>query len=281
MNYTRALSASELQCLVPSAFATEPHTSRSKRYAFIPTSNVIEGMCGAGFIPVQASQSRTRIADKKGYTKHLIRFRQSSQLNTPAIVDDSVLEVVLINSHDGTSRYKLICGVFRFVCTNGMLVADSTLESVNIMHTGNVIGEVIDATQHIFDNAPKVVNAIQQWNQLQLTAGEQVAFADAAHTLRFGETDDGRPQRTDITSSMLLKPRRSDDNGADLWHTFNRVQENATKGFKALNPHPFEGEYGYHRYVRSRAVKGIDGDVKLNRALWTLAERMAELKRAV
>lgn len=34
------------------------------------------------------------------------------------------------------------------------------------------------------------------------------------------------------------------------------------------------------RRVTTREVRNIDGDVKLNRALWLLSQRMAELKAA-
>ena len=37
---------------------------------------------------------------------------------------------------------------------------------------------------------------------------------------------------------------------------------------------------GRPRRVTTREVKGIDGDVRLNRALWLLSHRMAELKHA-
>jgi len=78
---------------------------------------------------------------------------------------------------------------------------------------------------------------------------------------------------------QLLAPRRSEDNGNDLWRTFNRIQENALRGgMKARNATDEMGRRG--RRVSTREVKGIDQDVKLNRALWQLAERMAELKQA-
>ncbi len=260
MNFTQELSASELQSRVPSAFATQPYSAQSSRYAFIPTSNVIEGMRGAGFVPVQASQSRTKIEGKKNFTKHMIRFRSLANLSRSAVVGESVLEAVLINAHDGTSKYKLMAGVFRFVCANGMVVADSMLDSINIRHTGNVISEVIAGTQRIFEEAPKVLDVIGKWGSIALTDGEQLALAEAAHTLRFNG------EETNVTPEHLLRARRYDDNGTDLWKTFNRIQENTTKGIKFRNARG------------SRAIKSIDGDVKLNKALWTLAERMAELK---
>jgi Domain of unknown function (DUF932) len=262
MNYTQELTAEQIQKAAPSAFAIQPYHAQSSRYAFIPTSQVILGMREAGFVPVTASQSRTRVADKTNFTKHMIRFRSSSDLVAKAVVGNSVLEAVLINSHDGTSAYKLMCGVFRFICSNGMVVADSLLESINIRHTGRVIEEAIEGTRRIFSEAPKVLDVIGKWQGIDLAPQEQFALAEAAHSIRFDE-------ESKVTPEMLLSPRRYDDQGSDLWRTFNRVQENSTKGIRQRTR---EGR------VTARAIRSIDGDVKLNRALWSLAERMAEIK---
>ena len=70
----------------------------------------------------------------------------------------------------------------------------------------------------------------------------------------------------------MLQPRRYADNGTDLWKTFNRVQENLTKGIRGRVDRSTGQRTG------SRGIKSIDGDVKLNRALWAMAEKMAELK---
>ena len=78
MNYTHALSNDEIRRYAPSAFAIEPYHGQSNRYTFIPTSSVIDGMRAAGFLPVSASQSRARLADRKDYTKHMIRFRAAN-----------------------------------------------------------------------------------------------------------------------------------------------------------------------------------------------------------
>jgi hypothetical protein len=274
MNYTQSLSNEQIQRYAPSAFAQTPYHAQSSRYAFIPTVAVIEGMRGAGFLPVMASQSRSRIADKRDFTKHMIRFRSARNIGAQAIVGDSVLEAVLVNSHDGTSAYKLMCGIFRFVCSNGMVVADSLLESINIRHTGNVIEEVISGSERILENGPKVMDTVEDWKRLTLSQPEQRLLAEHAHSLRFPVDEEGKAH-TDVTPDILLSARRSDDNRPDLWHTFNRIQENSLKGVRTWQ----RDGYRSHR-VTSRAVKGIDGDVKLNRALWSLAEKFAELKRA-
>jgi hypothetical protein len=267
-NRINPLTMEEIQQAAPSAFAGQAYHKQSDRYTFIPTSDVIEEMASAGFVPVSAQQSRTKIEGKELFTKHMIRFRSTDQqLN---VVGDSLLEAVLINSHDGTSRYKLMGGVFRLACLNGLIVAESMFAAVSIKHTGNVIQEVIQGTQNFFGQAPKVLSAIREWQGIQLRESEQLVLAEAARTIRFADNDG--VVSTPVTPEMLLKPRRYDDNGNDLWHTFNRVQENVTKGFRT-------NQRSEGRRIGARAIRSIDGDVRLNRALWEMGEKMAEIKK--
>ena len=70
-----------------------------------------------------------------------------------------------------------------------------------------------------------------------------------------------------VTSSQLLSPRRVQDYDNDLWTTFNRIQENSIKG-------GLRGRNKQGRRATTRAVGGIDQDVKLNRALWVLAQAL-------
>ncbi len=263
-----ALTLDAVRAIAPSAFASTAHDSRSSRYTYIPTSTVIEAMMREGFQPFKAAQGNSSIEGKRDFTKHMIRFRHASALT--AAVGDSVPEVVLINSHDGTSAYKLIAGIFRLVCSNGLVVAESTTGSLNVPHKGDVVSKVIEGSFQIVDDSRKALEVTREWSALQLTAGEQSAFAEAAHQVRFAD-DEGKVT-TPITAEQLLRPHRTEDQASDLWHTFNRVQENVIRG--GLRAYDREAR----RRVSTREVKGIDQDVKLNRALWTLAERMAELK---
>jgi hypothetical protein len=97
--------------------------------------------------------------------------------------------------------------------------------------------------------------------------GEQAAFANAALALKYDTETTPAP----ITEAQLLRPRRMADTGSDLWQTFNRVQENVIRGGL-----PARTATGKH--TRTREVQGIDQSVKLNRALWVLAEEMRKLK---
>jgi hypothetical protein len=266
------LTNDEIQRYAPSAFAGQPYHEVSERYTFVPTSDVIDGMRNAGFMPVMACQSRTRIAGKENFTKHMIRFRSANE--SAITVGDSLVETVLINSHDRTSSYHLMLGVFRLVCSNGMVVGD-TFEGIHVRHVGNIVEAIVDANIRMLKNAPIIADTIRLWRSIMLTAGEQLALATAAHQLRF---DEGTDEAQLVKPDQLLSAHRSADQSSDLYTTFNRIQENTVRG-RVRGSGYVQSETGNRfRRLRTRAVTGIDNNTKLNKALWTLAEEMAKLK---
>lgn len=264
------LSMDQIRSAAPSAFAAEPHHSRSERYAYIPTSRIIERLLDEGFRCTEAVQSRTRIADKRDFTKHMLKFTREGQ--QVARVGDSVPQLVLVNSHDGSSRYKLLAGLFRLVCSNGLMVSDGTFGEVSVPHTGDVVGRVIEGSYTVIEGAERAGEVAATWRAIELKPDERVAFARTAALLRW---DGSEENPAPVAAERLLQTRRHADNGMDLWTTYNAVQENMVRG----------GQKGSLRDARGarrsvRAVKGIDGNVQLNRALWALTERMAALKAA-
>lgn len=288
-NQNSPMTMEEIRNVAPSAFATTKFAERSDRYAYIPTVNVIEGMLGAGFQVFQASQSRAKDVARREYTKHMIRFRNQEvndhvkSLMVPGThnfldrqrTDTVFPEVVMINSHDGTSTYQLMAGFFRLVCSNGLIVADAMIASIRIMHVGNIVDQVVEGSQRIVDGLPKAIDQVNQWRGLMLTDGEQNIFAEAVHEMRFAD-DEGITAKA-IEPKQLLAARRTEDVNPSLWNVVNRVQENVIQG--GLRGRGIDSN-GHRRRVKTRGVNGIDQDVKLNRAIWTLAEKMAELKGA-
>lgn len=266
------LSNEQIQRKAPSAFAGQPYRQQSDRYTFVPTREIIDGMRHAGFQPVFASQSRTRILDKTNFTKHMIRFRNGNVQT----VGESVIETVLVNSHDGTSSYELMMGVFVLVCGNGLVVSEGVVESVRVRHVGNIKQSVIEASLKLLEKAGLITETMALWKSILLTPAEQQLLAEAAHSLRFEE---GSNLAIGIPADKLLTPRRYADNRNDLWSVFNRIQENTING-GVRGQMPRLNAYQRPRRVRSQSVTGIDQNLKLNKALWTLAEKMAELKRS-
>jgi hypothetical protein len=274
--YQPALTMDQIRECAPSVFAEAPHASRSKNYTFIPTSVIVEKMLEAGFAAYSATQSRSRIPGKSDFTKHMIRFRALGG-KQEIIVGDVLPEIVVINAHDGTSSHQVSAGFHRLTCLNGMMVSEGTMDSIRVHHKGDIAGQVIDASLNIVNNMGRAVESIELWNSMRLTQREQLAFAQVAHTLRFADADG--VVTTPVTPAQLLAPRRYADNGDSVWLTMNRIQENVIRGgISARAPRRAGERRG--RMVTTRTVTGIDQDSRLNRALWALTEKMAEIKTA-
>jgi hypothetical protein len=257
----RPLSDDQIRAVVPSIFARDRHSSRSPRYSYIPTATVLSKLREEGFEPFMACQTRVRREDRHEFTKHMLRLRHASQIN-----GDEANEVVLVNSHDGSSSYQMLSGMFRFVCQNGLVCGD-TFSDVRVSHKGDVAGEVIEGAYRVLRHFEEVGNAREAMRAIELDDSEQRGFARSALALKYD--DSGKP--APITEGQILEPRRWDDRGCDLWSVFNRTQENLVKG--GLSSRSASG-----RRQRTRPVQGIDQNLRLNRALWLLADGMRQLK---
>lgn len=272
---TTFLDNDQLRSLAPSIFAEDPHESRSDRYQYIPTIGIVEEMRAEGFFPVKVTCARVRaVADqtREGFQKHMIRFRRSEQ---GLAVGDVFPEVVLVNSHDGSSAYNLMAGLHRLVCSNGLVVCDSELSATRVTHKGHdVIEDVIEGSYRVLSQSNLALEKSQEWGLIELNPMEQQALAISAHHVRFADSEG--VVATPIKVEQLLLPRRNEDRKNDLWTIFNRIQENAVKG--GLSAYG-AGSNGRRRRTTSKEVKGIDGNVSLNKALWLLADCLASARK--
>lgn len=276
---TRIIDDVNMLRLAPSVFATRAYSETSSNYRFLPTISVINALRDGGYNVVMAGQSRSRlvikddagntIESKREFTKHIVRLRHNSVLN-PVNVGDEVPEIVLVNSHDRTSSYKLMLGIFRLVCSNGMIVASETIESLNIRHsgTGDLLNQVIDVSARVINEAPKVMEQIHRFKEIALTPDEQKAFAIGAAEIL--------PTSMELPPERLLLTRRYDDKPAadgtsSLWKTSNVIQENLIRGgLRATN--------ASGRTMRTRSIKSVQANININKALWKLTEELAKLK---
>ncbi|MHC2596204.1 hypothetical protein ACVLVH_001825 [Kluyvera sp. 1366] len=253
----RPLTHDELFRTVPSIFSEIKHNSRSERYTYIPTITLLDNLKREGFQPFFACQTRVRDLSKRDHTKHMLRLRREGQ-----ITGNQVPEIILLNSHDGSSSYQMLPGLFRAVCQNG-LICGETFGEVRVPHKGDVVERVIEGAYEVLGIFESVDEKREEMQQMILPPPAQQALAKAALTYRFG--DEHHP----VTESQILSPRRWQDNNPDLWTTYQRIQENLIKG-------GLRGRNAQGRNQQTRSVRGIDGDVKLNRALWVMAETMLE-----
>jgi hypothetical protein len=275
-NHNVALTNDEIYRLAPSVFATQAHDSRTERFRPIPTIQIVESLRKEGFEVVSAAQCRTRDDSKREFTKHLLRLRHMNELSLATLNEarkDSHGEIVLKNANDGTASYQLMSGVFRIVCTNGLIAASELFDAIRVKHSGSlesVASKVIEGTYQVVDETARVLEHRDHWRTINMNRDAQIAFADAAHVVRFGDSEGNVD--TPIKSNQLLIPRRSEDAGDSLWQVFNRVQENSIKGGKHLRAYNSKT----HRMTSIREVKSLDNDVRINKALWRLADYFAK-----
>ena len=256
----RPLTRDELAHYVPSVFSEEKHESRSERYTCIPTITLLDNLQREGFQPFFACQTRVRNPDKREHTKHMLRLRREGQ-----ITGKQVPEIILLNSHDGSSSYQMLPGLFRSVCQNGLICGESFGE-VRVPHKGNVVEKVIEGAYEVvgvFDRIEEKRDAMQS---LVLPPPARQALAQAALTYRYG--DEHQP----VTTADILTPRRREDYGKDLWSAYQTIQENMLKG-------GISGRSARGKRIHTRAIHSIDTDIKLNRALWVMAETLLESMR--
>jgi hypothetical protein len=268
------LDEDTLRTRVPSIFARHAHTSRSERYAFTPTIDVVRALGEHGFVPVSAAQNSTKDWTRKEYTRHSVTLRRESDVTLweAKTRGEVIPELRLLGSHDGTTAHTLFAGMFRVVCLNGMVTAESSVPSVHVRHSGKALERLIAGAYAIAEQTALLQSVVDAWRVRILARAEIEAFAAEAHALRFPVNADGEVS-TPVHPEALLKTRRHDDVGASLWRVFNRVQENMLRG--GVSGYRHDPKTGKMRRTTTRDVKAITSDLALNRGVWSIAEKFA------
>lgn len=101
---------------------------------------------------------------------------------------------------------------------------------------------------------------------ITLTKEEQRLFGQVALTYKYDDET-----KSPVSIEQIIHPRRYEDKQDDIWTTYQRVQENMIKG-------GLPGRTQKGKRTTTRPVQGIDGDVKLNKALWLIAEQFRAFK---
>jgi hypothetical protein len=243
---------------IPQSFLANGASPRmSDRYAFVNTQRVIEAVADEGWKVHEIASLAPRKSEMALYSKHQVELRNPSlpQLN------DNIPRLLFVNAHDGSSGARCLAGLFRFACSNGLVVGN-TIGSFALRHTGDVATEVAFMLREMGKRVTQAQHVSEKWGKIQLDNGSINRFAEYAALLRWGDTDRFR-------ASDLLRVRRAEDDGGDLWKVFNRVQENAARG-------GLSGQSRNGRAMTSVPITGISRTNTFNADLWELAEEFAQ-----
>ena len=254
----RALLPEALTRAAPAAFAESADANRtSKHYQFISTAQVIAALLDAGFEPTRAQQTRVRSGGSVVHARHMIRF---SYVKAELGLIDAVPELILINSHDASSAYTLRAGLYRPLCTNGLVTQIGDFGLLHVPHRGNVIHNLIEAALQIARGFKDITQVVERMASRRLDDHERLGLAQAALNVRYPDREQPMP----ISATQVLMPRRSADHGDSLWLTYNVVQENLLAG-------GLVGRTVSGRATRTRAIRAIREDVRINVGLWNHA----------
>ena len=244
-------SLEEIKQVAPSVFTTDKAPHLSDKYVQTPTSRVVEDLMKLGWNVTKCQEIKAR--KNKGFQKHIIVFRNPDIMIKGKNGDDSFPQILLTNSHDGKAAFNFRVGIFRLVCSNGLVISDADFSNVSIRHTNYTFETLQTKIGEIIAKLPGLVQKINLFKSKILTQEQMNDFATKAATLRTKQV---------VNAMDLLNSVREQDNGDDLWVVFNRVQE------KVIG-----GEFSYGRKNRkSRSVKSFQKDIELNEQLFELAE---------
>lgn len=234
----------EIERLAPSVYSIDKAPHLSERYGQVTTSKAISVLLDHGFYPVQAAQ-----VGKGRTAKHMIAFSPEYH---PAQREGRP-ELILYNSHDGTSALKMFAGFYRFICSNG-IVAGQGFEA-RLRHTSSTVTgfeQLIDATAN---RLPDLMSKIDSMRSQRLSYGDTLEFVKTAAGFRWN-----KDLVTDNTLNDVYTPRREEDNDTTMWTVFNRSQEALVRGGVRIGPNN----------RRSRALGSINKALEVNTKLWEL-----------
>ena len=253
-----SISLETAKASAPAIFATKPADYITSRYNFTPTHEIISMMQDMGYILTGAKQNKTKIPLRRDHGTHIVEFQHPDLYvkNNETGDVEARPQIIVVNSSDGSRPFDFQMGMFRLVCSNGLIVKDKDLGGFKERHTKFTFAELKDMIAAKVDSLPKAIDKINTWNGIEMTAKERFAFATEALALRLAS--DRVPDEYEIRS--ILDPKRAADEGTSLWKTFNVVQENIIRGGFQMNER------------QARPITNPWQDLVLNKGLWELAE---------
>lgn len=266
------MTTEELRKACPSAFRESPtNPNVSDKYVHANTMTVVEDLAKLGWYPVQAKQCRAKKNSSGIRSFHMVAFQNPDVKITKTLSDgtetiDSFPRIILTNSHDGFNSFKFMVGLFRLVCSNGLVVSDAEFENVSIRHINYDFDTLRLVVSNAIKRVPDIVCTMNTMRTVELSSEQQKEIAVEAVKIRKGVEENEKFDIDEATILDVLNPVREEDNKNDLWTVFNVCQEKMIKG-------------GYYttgksnKTRRQRSITSVKKDLDYNQRLWDFAMR--------
>ena len=169
-------------------------------------------------------------------------------------------QILLTNSHDGKNSFQFQAGLYRMICSNGLVIADTQFEAVKMRHMGYTFEDLQIKIKEMVAKLPLTVESMNKMKETILEETEIPSFAREAIATRFNKEE---LRRIEVDLKDLTFPIRKEDEGNDVWSVFNVVQE------KLLT-----GDFNYRaggKVRKAREVKNFKQDMLINKRLFDVA----------
>jgi hypothetical protein len=270
------LNNEEIQKLAPSVFSDRAKSELSNRYVFVSTSTVVDFMKNEGWFPVDAKEVKTRKQENEGFQKHMVRFRHPELSFNKINNDDNFVDILLTNSHDGKSSFVFQIGIFRLVCSNGLVVQTANYGTQRVRHLYDNEGEetfnnmLMEVLTNMVSNIPTTVEKIKTMQLVDLSEDEIKDFALKAAVIKFKDKIEEIDQEQLV--DQLVQAKRHQDAPNNVWTVFNRVQEKIMKG-----DYVYSKENSTKAPRKARSIKNLFQQNQINSELFELAFEFAEV----
>ena len=255
LNTIESISKEQVKQVAPSVFTKTGSSNVSEKYSHIPTERVMDDMSALGWNVVDAKEIKAR--KNQGFQKHMLIFANPEIIINGNDGDTVFPRILLTNSHDGKNAFTFKAGLFRLVCSNGLVIADEQFGEMKIRHMGYDFEALQSLITEMVEKLPLTVESMNRFKNKQLSEEQKQKFALEALGLRFDT------ENKTFNVSEFLTPTRKEDEGNDLWSVFNLVQEKLVNGMVDYR--------AGSKQRKPRRIKNFQQDVKLNSELYELA----------
>lgn len=234
-NLQKFLTEDEIRQRCPLVFATSPTNSKvSEKYTVANTYTVIQDMEKLGWKVVRAAQRRATKKSSGRFSYHMVAL-QNPDIKITKQVDggeetvECFPQIILTNSHDGLSCFQFRVGLYRCICSNGLVISDAELSEFKIRHIYYSFENLRAVVGRILEALPSKVERMSQMSNVLLSEDQKLDFAKKALSIRKGVKEE-ELQADEETYKDLLTPVRKEDEGSSLWNVYNVLQEKIVKG---------------------------------------------------
>lgn len=265
------MTEDQVRVKCPLAFVETPTNHLvSDKYVLANTATVIRDMEQLGWKVVDARQRKAKTNASGRFSYHMVVFQNPDVKITRSVEGfeevDCYPRIILTNSHDGLNCFKFMVGLFRLVCSNGLVIASERFADLKIRHINYSFEELRELTNKVIQELPVQVDLMTQMKNFELSREQMLDLALKMYKLRrgFDITEECEVDIDEETLEDMLDPQREEDRTFDLWTVFNVLQEKVIKG-------GYSYKEGDKKPRKMRKITSFVKDLDLNEKMFQVA----------